>query len=524
MILPRPLLTCLCPLAIVLSGTSVGRANPEAAEAQPADHYTPAANPDEPPPPIQAGAVGEHGSSLAQETVVAGKSAANVMGPSSVTTLPIAKHETTDSEESKSPESIQTGEEARREIIGLQNLGTSLTERGDWDAAEIAFRQILTAPRAGAGDLASALLGLARVYRREGSLTKAAAIYERYLKDYPTASFVPDALLELGRTQRALGAHQLALARFYSVINSTLKLSSDNSERYQVLAKTAQFEIAETHFQQGNYAEANKFFSRLRLLDLAPADRARAHFKSADALFRDKDFEGSVKTLTSYLEQWPQDENVPEARYLLSLSLRSLGRKQEALDATLALLRTQKTAADPKRWAYWQRRTGNQLANDFFQNGDTLNALMIYQGLAAISPEPEWRLPVSYQIGLCYERMRIYDRAATAYQTIIDHANPTAAEPAVEGKIRKVEMTKAPSAELTELARMAAWRIGQLNWHEKTERQLAAVFATSGDPVPQKTSNLNSSVPNIDTNVASQPTPTPGNDHPGIAAKTPASL
>ena len=230
----------------------------------------------------------------------------------------------------------------------------------------------------------NALLGLARVYRRQGSFTKAAAVYERFLKDYPTDVYVPDALLELGRTQRALGAAQLALSHFYNVINSTIKLSSENSEHYQVLAKTAQFEIAETHFQQGNFVEANKFYSRLRLLDLAPADRARAHFKSAYALYRGKDFEGAVKTINSYLDQWPQDENVPEARYLLSVSLRSLGQKQEALDATLALLRTEQSTKDPKRWSYWQRRTGNQLANDFFQSGDTLNALMIYQGLAAL--------------------------------------------------------------------------------------------------------------------------------------------
>ena len=91
------------------------------------------------------------------------------------------------------------------------------------------------------------------------------------------------------------------------------------------------------------------------------------------------------------LEQWPTDENVPEARYLLSLSLRALDRKQEALDATLTLLRTAQTSGDPKRWTYWQRRTGNQLANDFFESGDTHHALLIYQGLSALTPEPEWR-------------------------------------------------------------------------------------------------------------------------------------
>lgn len=476
MIVRHSLLTCFISLVILTSGTTAGRANTESEHVQ--------------------------------------SSAEHVSPPVSHVTEPVhvrAEAQPTDTAHEEDP---------RREIDGLQRLGVSLTERSDWDAAEIAFRQILVSPRANAGDLASALLGLARVYRRSGSLTKAAAIYERYLKDYPTAVYVPDALLELGRTQRALGAHQLALSRFYNVINSTLKLSSENSERYQTLAKTAQFEIAETHFQQGNFAEANKFFSRLRLLDLAPADRARAHFKSADALYHEKDFEGTVKTINSYLAEWPEDENVPEARYLLSVSLRSLGRKEEALDATLALLRTEKASGDPKLWSYWQRRTGNQLANDFFQAGDTLNALMIYQGLSALSTEQEWCLPVAYQTGLCYERMRMYDRAAVSYQTILDALSPGGAKPA-EAKNEKV---KVPNAELSELGRMAAWRIGQLNWHEQTEHQLAAVFATTSEPMPAAPSGSHTIAPNIDTNVSSQPTFHPGNDHSGNSAKTPASL
>ena len=410
-------------------------------------------------------------------------------------------------------------------MAGLQTLGSSLTERGDWEAAEIAYRQILTSRAATSDELAGALLGLARVFRRQGSLTKAAAIYERFLKDYPAADQVPDALLELGRTQRALGAPQLALSRFYSVINSTLKLSGDGFAHYQTLAKTAQFEIAETHFQLGEFTEANKYFSRLRLLDLAPADRARAHFKSAYALYLGNDFTGAVTTLHSFLDQWPQDENVPEARYLLSLSLRSLGRKQEALDATLQLLRAEKTT-DPKRWTYWQRRTGNQLANDFFQNGDTLNALVIYQGLAALAPEPEWRLPINYQVGLCYERMRLSDRAIAAYQTIIDFTSQaTAAKAPAEAKSPEAEPAKPVTAELTELSRMAAWRISQLGWHDQTERQLSGIFSTKEQVAQKAPPAVHSAVPNLDNN-ATSPSINPASTHdtPGNPAATPPGL
>ncbi len=362
---------------------------------------------------------------------------------------------------------------AEDEIHGLLNLGTRLTDRGDYDSAEIAFRQVLAARPAVPYATKSALLGLARMHRRQGALTKAAAIYEKYLQEYPGDERTPDALLELGRTLRSMGSYHLAIARFYSVINSTLKLPSEGFDRYQQLAKTAQFEIAETHFQAGEFAEAGKFFSRLRLLDLAPADRARAQFKAAYSLSLQGDHEGAVETLRAFLAQSPDDDNIPEARYLLAVSLRTLNRPQEALAATLDLLRTERSrmTGDPRRWAYWQRRTGNQLANDFFEHGDTLNALAIYAGLAAVSDDPAWRLPVTYQIALCHERLGNVERAHATYQSIVDATKANAAP------------------ELAELGRMADWRMGHLDWNDSLHRQVASIFETTTgrQPVPMAT-------------------------------------
>ena len=372
---------------------------------------------------------------------------------------------------------VVPGDDFQKEGRGLVNLGTSLTERGDYAAAEIAFRRIMNDRRYPEPEQRDALLGLARMHRHQAAFTKAVAVYEKFLKLYSDDARVPDALLELGRSHRALGAHKSAINRFYNVINSTLKLPPESYEHYQLLAKTAQFEIAETHFETGNYAEAAKFFDRLRLLDLAPEDRARAHFKAAGSLLNAGELDPATTKLAQFIEQWPGDANVPEARYLLALTLRKLGRAEQALAITLALLRDEHSnaAADPKGWAYWQRRTGNQLANDFFQNGDTLSAVTIYESLARLSPENNWRLPIIYQTGLCYERLRQTERATKAYREIVE---------AVAGLAGGE-----PAGELNELARMANWRIGQIEWSGQTERQLhqffsAAMPAASTPPVP----------------------------------------
>ena len=431
---------CLAPLVLALVAGPALRAEAEAADAA-ASHPAPAHGPAQP-----AAAHAEPAPPASAHSA-----------PAAAPAAPKVDHSNPD------------GPLPGAEIQSMLKLGASLTERGDYDAAEIAYRQVMRGRGVPLNDIKTALLGLARMHRRQGALTKAAAIYESFLKEYPEDVRTPDALLELGRTIRGLGTYNLAITRFYSVINSTLKLPGEGFEHYQLLAKTAQFEIAETYFQAGNFAEATKFFTRLRLLDLAPADRARAHFKAAYAQHLEGKSSDAVTTLRAYLEQWPDDENVPEARYLLAVSLRQLNRPQEAFIVTLELLRTaqSKLAADPKRWAYWQRRTGNQLANDFFAAGDILNAQAIYGGLVELSPDPAWRLPITYQIALCQERLGNAELALATYRKIVEVAGP------------------APAAELTELVRMSNWRISHLDWNSQTSRQITSLFETTTGRAPQ---------------------------------------
>lgn len=359
----------------------------------------------------------------------------------------------------------------KEEVKGLLKLGQSLTDRADYEAGEIAYRQVLKLTTEDE-EVLGALFGLAKLHRKQGSLIKSIAIYQRMIKDYKDDPLLPDALLELGRAQREIGAHKSALSSFYSVINSTLKIPANQFDHYQLLAKTAQFEIAETHFMAGNFTEAAKFFTRVRLLDLAPNDRARAHFKSAYAQQLGGQLSEAVVTLKAFIEQHPQDENVPEARYLRSTILRKLNRSEEALASTLELLRLEQshTQTNPRRWAFWQRRTGNQLANEFFAAGDTINALAIYLSLTALSEDIQWRLPIVYQTALCYERLRQIDEAKHAYESIIETINQQEEVP--------------PGDELANLLRMSTWRLDHISWRDTTDRQLSNLFETITGKTP----------------------------------------
>ena len=350
------------------------------------------------------------------------------------------------------------------EIVSLLRIGTAKTEQQDWPSAQLAFGQVLAARRAATAEqTCAALLGLARAHRGERQLTKAVAIYERYVKDFPADPNLPTIYLELGRCLRALGAHRLAINRFYSVINSTLKLPEEGQDTYRQLARTAQFEIAETYFLSGDYQQAERFFSRLRLLDLAPADRARASFKAAYAVQLRGEHEPAVTQLRAYLSLFPDGEDAPEARYLLSTSLRRLGRSQESLAAVLELLQAEntRTSADPAAWTRWQRKTGNQLANEFYEQGDISSALTIYRCLEELGGPPDWLVPVRYQIGLCQERLKQTALARATYQSILDPSST------------KTGDASASSALVRDIAAMAAWRLQHLDWIDLTEKRLA---------------------------------------------------
>lgn len=325
--------------------------------------------------------------------------------------------------------------------------------RGDRDSAETAFIEALNSP---VSDTLTqeALLAYADFLHQTGRDTRAAAVYEKFLTTYPSAPNTQQVYISLGRTLRDMGAFSLAQTRFYAVLNSSLAVSPENIQRYREIAQLAKFEIAETFYQQGDFAAAGKYFGRIKLLDLPAEDRARASFREAYAFYQDGKLEQAAGTLRAFLEAYPQHLSAQEGRYLLCMALRRLGHTQEALTETLALLRAAQAGAeaDRERWTYWQRRTGNQLANDFYEQGDFTAALTIYQTLAELRSDPGWRWPALYQIGLCYERLRQAERAAAAYRDIL-------AESAAAEKVGT--STSAPDAEVR---RMAEWRLGQINW------------------------------------------------------------
>jgi len=297
----------------------------------------------------------------------------------------------------------------------------------------------------------TALLELALVAMQQDDLARAQQILSQFVKRYPEDPGVPAVLLQQGLLYRQMGAQQMALSKLYAVMTTALNLKSDHFEQYQRLVTQAQVEIAETQYALGSYGEAADSFDRLLKQDVPELDNAQLECKlvrSLAWLHRDADV---VSRAQDFLSRFPHDGQTAEVRFLLAHSLQRLQREPEAVHQVMALLASQSADAErePDRWTYWQKRAGNEVGNELYQQGDYQDALEIYIRLADIDSSPDWQLPVLYQAGLTAERSKQPQKALDAYRRIVARAN-------------EVQANTDPN--LHTVLDMARWRKEYLAW------------------------------------------------------------
>jgi len=369
------------------------------------------------------------------------------------------------------------------------------------------------------------LLSLIGMHERNQAWVDAAKTYERYLEEFASddrypfedhedapgipdlksslgsvtkwlegrkrgAPTIPETHIRLGKIYRTLGAHRMALNKFYNAINATLTLPRNEAfelaekqkgkrleTRSDAESNQAMFEIAETFMDAEDYDNATKFFSRLfKLEQLEDTDRGFVQFKQGLAHYRrateslrkleklnrlppeqrtdveldfDKtpraDFAKVKEVLRSYGTLYPQSPYVPEAHYLLALTYEQLGDDEASVNELLLLLKESdfnpemilnleqgRSVRDRDEvairnlksvWNFWKKKTGNYLANKFFEDSEYFNAYRIYSALREIDNSPSWQIPVLYQIALCEEKLGNYVQAMETYSSIEEYVN-----------------------------------------------------------------------------------------------------
>jgi tetratricopeptide (TPR) repeat protein len=303
----------------------------------------------------------------------------------------------------------------------------------------------------------TALLELALLAQQENQPLKAQQIFSQYVRRFAEDASVPEVLLRQGLLYRQMGAHSLALVKFYAVMTQALNFKADHLAHYQRMVLLAQTEIADTYYLQGKYEEATDFFKRLLKLDARELNKSQIQYKLIRGLsYLNRETE-VISQAQDFLSRFPEAAEAPEARFLLATSLKKLGRTRDALQQVMQLLESQQARAgkNPENWFYWQQRTGNEIANQLFKEGDYANALEVYLNLAQINQSAAWQVPVQYQIGLVFERLGSPPKASESYERVIARA----AEVATNGT---------PS--LKAIVEMAKWRKDYLKWETNADQ------------------------------------------------------
>ena len=309
------------------------------------------------------------------------------------------------------------------------------------------------------------LMEMAVFYAERKVYSKAATLYERFAEEFPQDHQLPQIYLELGKIYREIGAYDMAVSRFYKIINTSLSITPDQIPFYQKLTREAQLEIAETFFNNQQYKEASQYFLRLKRRELPPEEKEHIDFRLIYCKYNQDQLGTVLKDLHVFLDTYPESPLVPEIYFLLSHTYRRLNKSQEAIEHVKKLLSKSQTKNGKSQevWAYWQRTTANQIANKFYEQKDFMNALKVYQSMASLDDTPGWQWPIIYQIGLCFEQLGMYPKAKDAYRLIVNE------EEWKENKFNKTE-------HLSSIQEMASWRLKHLEWLNDSDTRLQKII------------------------------------------------
>ena len=366
-------------------------------------------------------------------------------------------------------------ENHRKEAEALFKIAANSISRNEPELVESYFRKILSLPIP--ADIQDrALFELASYLdTMKINLVKAAAVYEQFLSFEPSSPKAPLINLRLADIYKQLGAEKRSINKLYEVLSSSIRSGSKPSN--EDLVRQAMLKIGNTQFEAGHYEEAARIYSRLKLLELPPADQAFVLFRATDLLFRTKKYDAAIEAGKQFLIQYPKSEFVPPCRQLIVQSLEATGHQDRAIQETIDILHSALKDHDPARAAFWKIKTGNDLANVLYSRGEFRRALHMYQSLASLNKDPSWNMQTVYQIGLCFESLHEPRRAIEAYRYI------------AEAKIPNPAPTKA-SAGTTELhlihmKEMAAWRANYLEWMVDVGTKLYPILAPKVRPAPE---------------------------------------
>ncbi|KAF0095862.1 MAG: hypothetical protein E1N59_638 [Puniceicoccaceae bacterium 5H] len=342
---------------------------------------------------------------------------------------------------------------------------------GQNDQAEKIYLDLLQ--RTPDGHKPEIYLELANFYTDTEQYLKTIAVYERFIRRFKEDPRVPEVHLRLGMLYRRYENYQLAVDSFFNVLQISFYIPDERVESYRRLSELAQYEIAETYYQKGDYTRAAEFYLRLQRVSKDPKIKAEARLKQAYADLLLGNYPLVVAELRTFAADHPDSEYLPDSRFLLARAFYMLGDRALARREVLKILGSDLGPVSDDLWGYWLKTIGNQLANDLYDSGDYEGAHRIYHALLSMSNDPEWRWPIVYQIGMCLEKQDQDDKAMEVYSRLLDQTSNL-----VEG-----QPDEGVRVRIAELRQRAQTRLEHLQWRDDFNREVDRLAPMDNDPL-----------------------------------------
>ena len=296
-------------------------------------------------------------------------------------------------------------------------------------------------------------------------------LYEKYVEAFPKEQDVPRVHLTLGYHYLNYQAFDRALSHYYKVLNGTFNVDQTHLEEYEKYVIWAQLGIAQVYLEQKKYEEAFEFFSKIHFKNADATILADILHKRALCAYCSEYTDEAVKLLEKYCDLPVDTAEMPEAYYYLIHAYKKLNEKDKVLETIFTLLRLgqKKRIEQANHWQIWdryQKLSASEIAQDFYREGNLIEAVKLYQALVDMNKSPDWQWPILCQIGLCYERLGLSIKSKAAYELI--------AEATDQWNDIAIQWTE----DLRNYQLQAQWHLDQIKTYEKIKLNFEQLVQT----------------------------------------------
>ena len=228
---------------------------------------------------------------------------------------------------------------------------------------------------------------------------------EKYFARAVKIPFLPQKMSN--RAILGLGISQYYLKKYDDALMNLNDLNV-RSQRFET--RKVNFYLAETYFDKGNYAAAQRHYYRIE--DKGDELDKLALYGSAYSYFNMKDFANAAYYFREYLTKYPKDKNAKDVRLRLADSY--FGMKNFEL-ATAEYRKIFNSYGVNYRNAY----TLYQFGQSLFKSGESDEAIQRMQQLQTEYPKSKYRDDAQYLIGWINFQRGDFETALTDYKNLL---------------------------------------------------------------------------------------------------------